>query len=59
MTSKATYLGALRTVSIDLQSANEIISDAPLDNNGDGEAFLATDTVGEYFGKLYDQSCGN
>jgi uncharacterized OsmC-like protein len=45
MTSKVTYLGDLRTVSIHLQSGSEIISDAPLDNNGKGEAFSPTDTV--------------
>ena len=45
MTSKITYLGDLRTSSIHLQSGSEIISDAPLDNNGKGEAFSPTDTV--------------
>ena len=44
-TSKVTYLGDLRTSSIHLQSGSEIISDAPLDNNGKGEAFSPTDTV--------------
>ena len=45
MTSKVTYLGNLRTSSIHIQSGTEIISDAPLDNNGKGEAFSPTDTV--------------
>lgn len=45
MTSKVTYLGELRTSSIHLQSGSEIISDAPVDNNGKGEAFSPTDTV--------------
>ena len=45
MTSKVTYLGDLRTSSIHIQSGTEIISDAPLDNNGKGEAFSPTDTV--------------
>ena len=45
MTSKVTYLGELRTSSIHVLSGNEIISDAPLDNNGKGEAFSPTDTV--------------
>lgn len=45
MTSKVTYLGDLRTSSIHLQSGSEIISDAPLDNHGKGEAFSPTDTV--------------
>jgi len=44
-TSKVTYVGDLRTSSIHLQSGSEIISDAPLDNNGKGEAFSPTDTV--------------
>jgi len=45
MTSKVTYLGDLRTSSIHIQSGSEIISDAPIDNNGKGEAFSPTDTV--------------
>ncbi len=45
MTSKVIYLGDLRTSSIHLQSGSEIISDAPIDNNGKGEAFSPTDTV--------------
>ena len=44
-TSKVTYLGDLRTSSVHLQSGNIIIIDAPLDNNGKGEAFSPTDTV--------------
>jgi uncharacterized OsmC-like protein len=44
-TSKVTYVGDLRTSSIHLQSGSQIISDAPLDNNGKGEAFSPTDTV--------------
>ena len=45
MTSIVTYLGDLRTSSIHLQSGTEILSDAPLDNKGKGEAFSPTDTV--------------
>lgn len=45
MTSKVTYLGDLRTSSVHIQSGSEIISDAPVDNNGKGEAFSPTDTV--------------
>lgn len=44
-TSKVTYLGELRTSSLHINSGSEIISDAPLDNNGKGEAFSPTDTV--------------
>lgn len=45
MTSKVTYLGDLRTESVHLKSKNSFITDAPLDNNGKGEAFSPTDTV--------------
>ena len=44
-TSKVTYLGELRTSSIHLQSGSEIITDAPTDNNGKGEAFSPTDSI--------------
>ncbi len=37
------YLGDLRTNSVHLQSSNEIITDAPTDNKGKGEAFSPTD----------------
>jgi uncharacterized OsmC-like protein len=43
MTSKVTYLGELRTEAIHLQSGTRIITDAPLDNQGKGEAFSPTD----------------
>lgn len=45
MTSKVTYLGDLRTISVHLQSGTEILSDAPKDNHGKGEAFSPTDLV--------------
>ncbi len=45
MTSKVVYSGDLRTVSTHLQSGVNIISDAPIDNNGKGEAFSPTDAV--------------
>ena len=45
MTSKVTYLGDLRTSSTHIQSGTEIISDAPVDNRGKGEAFSPTDLV--------------
>jgi len=44
-TSTVTYLGDLRTSSIHLQSGTTIVTDAPLDNNGKGEAFSPTDMV--------------
>ncbi|WP_237390576.1 OsmC family protein [Fulvivirga sediminis] len=43
MTSE--YLGDLRTSATHLKSNNSIITDAPLDNNGKGEAFSPTDLV--------------
>ena len=45
MTSKVTYLGNLRTESVHLQSGSKMITDAPVDNHGKGEAFSPTDTV--------------
>lgn len=44
-TSKVTYQGDLRTTAIHLQSNNEIITDAPVDNQGEGEAFSPTDLL--------------
>lgn len=44
-TSKVTYLGNLRTESTHLQSGTKIITDAPTDNQGKGEAFSPTDLV--------------
>lgn len=45
MTSKVNYLGQLRTESEHLQSGSKMITDAPVDNHGKGEAFSPTDTV--------------
>lgn len=45
MTSEVIYLGDLRTKSTHLASQSEILSDAPTDNNGKGEAFSPTDYV--------------
>ncbi|MEC7263213.1 MAG: OsmC family protein [Bacteroidota bacterium] len=45
MTSKVTYNGNLRTTNLHVRSGSEFITDAPLDNNGKGEAFSPTDTV--------------
>ena len=45
MTSKVEYLGNLRTESTHIKSNNSFITDAPIDNNGKGEAFSPTDTV--------------
>jgi len=45
ITSQVNYTGALRTQAVHLASNNEIITDAPTDNNGKGEAFSPTDLV--------------
>ena len=44
-TSAVNYIGDLRTTAVHLRSGNEIITDAPTDNNGKGEAFSPTDLV--------------
>jgi uncharacterized OsmC-like protein len=44
-TSKVTYLGGLRTRCEHLRSGDSYLTDAPVDNNGKGEAFSPTDTV--------------
>lgn len=44
-TSKVTYQGDLRTTAIHLQSKDKIITDAPTDNEGKGEAFSPTDLL--------------
>lgn len=44
-TSTVTYLGDLRTSCTHLASGQQIITDAPVDNNGKGEAFSPTDLV--------------
>lgn len=44
-TSKVTYLGNLRTNCEHLASGSSFITDAPIDNNGQGAAFSPTDTV--------------
>lgn len=50
MTSLVTYLGELRTTSTHLQSGTQILSDAPTDNHGRGEAFSPTDLVANSLG---------
>ena len=40
---KAIYMGGLRTEVTHLKSGNKVITDAPPDNNGRGEAFSPTD----------------
>ena len=45
MISKAKYKGELRTEAEHLRSGKTIITDAPIDNQGKGEAFSPTDLV--------------
>ena len=45
MTSKVIYNGYLRTEATHIQSGSTIITDAPSDNKGKGEAFSPTDLV--------------
>tara|TARA_B110000858_G_C17735913_1_gene442504 strand:+ start:217 stop:621 length:405 start_codon:yes stop_codon:yes gene_type:complete len=45
MISKVIYKGGLRTEATHLKSGNIIITDAPTDNQGKGEAFSPTDLI--------------
>lgn len=49
-TAKVHYLGDLRTRSTHLASGNEIVTDAPVDNHGKGEAFSPTDLMATSLG---------
>lgn len=44
-TAHVKYIGDLRTEAIHLKSKEKIITDAPTDNNGKGEAFSPTDLL--------------
>ncbi len=44
-TAKIQYQGNLRTEATHLKSSSTLITDAPTDNNGKGEAFSPTDLV--------------
>lgn len=44
-TASIKYIGNLRTEAIHLKSGQQIITDAPTDNQGKGEAFSPTDLV--------------
>lgn len=44
-TIEGKYMGGLRTEATHLKSENRIITDAPVDNQGKGEAFSPTDLV--------------
>jgi uncharacterized OsmC-like protein len=43
--STVTYQGELRTEALHLRSMQSIVTDAPLDNQGKGEAFSPTDLM--------------
>ncbi len=49
-TSRITYNGGLRTTSVHQRSGKEIITDAPVDNKGQGEAFSPTDLLATSLG---------
>src|SRR6476469_8137736 len=49
-TSKIVYNGSLRTTSTHLKSGKVIITDAPIDNQGKGEAFSPTDLLATSLG---------
>ena len=49
-TIETTYLGDLRTEATHLQSGTKIITDAPIDNQGKGEAFSPTDLLAASLG---------
>jgi len=44
-TIRTTYLGELRTRATHVQSGEELLTDAPIDNQGKGEYFSPTDLV--------------
>jgi len=50
LTSHITYLGGLRTEAVHLQSGEKIITDAPTDNHGKGQAFSPTDLLATSLG---------
>ena len=64
-TVTATYLGDLRVESVHAASGARLVTDAPVDNNGKGEAFSPTDlcvtalascamTIIGIYGKMHD-----
>ena len=50
MISRVEYKGKLRTEAVHLKSGKTIITDAPIDNQGKGEAFSPTDLVATALG---------
>ena len=57
-TVQTTYLGDLRTQATHLQSGTSILTDAPTDNQGKGEAFSPTDLVATALGSCIITTMG-
>ncbi len=49
-TARTEYIGGLRTKAQHVRSGNEIITDAPIDNKGKGDAFSPTDLLATALG---------
>lgn len=49
-TAQTKYMGNLRTESVHIQSMSKLITDAPVDNHGKGEAFSPTDLLAAAYG---------
>ncbi len=45
MTASVEYQGSLHTLATHLRSGNTLVTDAPIDNKGKGEAFSPTDLL--------------
>ncbi len=50
ITSELEYLGGLRLKARHVRSGNELVTDAPVDNKGKGEAFSPTDLLATSLG---------
>lgn len=50
ITVKSKYTGNLSTEAVHVKSGNSIVTDAPTDNNGKGQAFSPTDLVAAALG---------
>ena len=58
-TVETIYLGELRTEATHVQSGSKILTDAPTDNHGKGEAFSPTDLVAAALGSCMMTLMGN
>ena len=54
VTIETNYPGELRTRATHVRSGNTLITDAPIDNKGKGEAFSPTDLLATSLGELCD-----